>query len=68
MRTITLEYVEVINATEQLMVFSTVFDRKEWGLDLVLNTALPPQVQDLKIRALITKLERLTRKDVEKMS
>lgn len=68
MRKITFEYVEVINETEQLMVFSTMFDKKEWGLDILLNTALPAQVQDLKIRTIITKLEKLTRKDVTKMS
>jgi len=68
MRKIIFEYLEVLNETEQLIVFSTIFDRKSVGLDLKLNTALPAPIQDIQLRRTIVKLERLTRKDVEKMS
>lgn len=68
MRKVTLEYVEVVNETEQFMIFSTTFDKKDLGLELILNTALPLQVQDLRIRKTVERLEKLTRKDVSKMS
>lgn len=56
MRNIELIYVEVINETEQLMIFAFPVGKKAYGLDLMLNTALPATIQDIQIRKLITKL------------
>jgi len=65
MRKIEFYYVEVMNETEQFMVFTTTFDKKELGKDLVLNTALPPAIQDIQIRRTIALLEHVTRKKLE---
>lgn len=47
-------YVEVLNETEQLMVFSDA--AKNTGVELILNTALPIEVQDIQINKKITRL------------
>lgn len=47
-------YLEVLNETEQLIIFT---DKSEKiGLDLILNTALPAEIQDIQINKIITKL------------
>lgn len=66
MKDIEFYYLEIINETEQLMVFTTTFNRKEYGLDLMLNTALPIEVQDIQIRKIITKLNGISRKTLKK--
>ena len=48
------DYVEVINETEQLMIFTEGTGKT--GIDLILNTALPVQVQDIQINKKIAKL------------
>lgn len=55
-------YLEVVNETEQLMIFTTTFDKDLVGLDIMLNTALPVQVQDLKIARIVERLSKITRK------
>jgi len=64
MREIEFYGVYVLNETEQLLIFITTFDRKDYGLDLILNTALSPEVQDLQIAKTVNKLQSMTRKDV----
>ena len=66
MRKIELIYLEVLNETEQFIIFQTVFDKKPYGLDLTLNTALPAPVQDEKIRKIIERLSKINRKNVQK--
>ncbi len=63
MREIEFYGVYVLNETEQLLIFITTFDRKDYGLDLILNTALSPEVQDLQIAKTVNKLQSMTRKD-----
>jgi len=58
-------YLEVINETEQLMIFTIDFNRKKYGADLILNMALPIEVQDVKIRKTVTKAEQMTKKDAK---
>lgn len=53
---VNLIYVEVLNETEQYMIFAVDYEGKTYGLDIALNTALPAEVQDVQIRRLITKL------------
>jgi len=62
MRKVEFDYLEVLNETEQLMVFTIVFDKKEYGQTLLLNTALPIEVQDIRIRKTVTFLSDITRK------
>jgi len=64
MRKVEFYGVYVLNETEQLLIFTTTFDKKNYGLDFILNTALPPEVQDLQIIKIINKLQNITRKDV----
>ncbi len=58
-------YLEIVNATEQLMVFSTEYYGKPYGLEIILNTALPIEVQDGQIRKVIEKLATMKKADVE---
>lgn len=57
MKNAELIYVEVLNETEQLFIFAVESGKKSYGLDLILNTALPAEIQDIQMRKLITKLE-----------
>jgi len=65
MRKIEFAYLEILNLTEQYMIFTTTFNRKEYGVDITLNTALPIEVQDVKLRKIIKKLETMKTKDAE---
>jgi hypothetical protein len=47
-------YLEVLNETEQLMIFTT--KEEKIGIDLILNTALPIEIQNIQINKKITKL------------
>jgi hypothetical protein len=60
-------YVEVLNATEQLMVFTTVIDKKEYGAHLILNTALSIGMQDIHITNTINQVLALTKKSVKEI-
>jgi len=62
MKEVELYYLEVLNETEQFMIFTTTFNKELFGLDLTLNTALPAQVQDLKIARIIERLSKISRK------
>ncbi len=57
-------YLEIVNQTEQLMVFSTSYYGKEYGLEIILNTALPIEVQDEKLRKIIAKVASMKKADV----
>lgn len=65
MREVELIYVEVLNETEQVLVFATTFNNEPYGAPLTLNTALPVDVQDIQIRKTVTKLERMKTKDAK---
>jgi len=65
MRKAVLYYLEVLNETEQVLIFTVDFNNKKYGVDLILNTALSVQVQDVKIRKTIAKLEGMTRVDAK---
>jgi len=65
MREIVFDYLEVLNATEQLMVFLTVFNNQTYGTTLTLNTALPPRLQDAKIAEAVEALIDMNRKDAK---
>jgi len=58
MKNAELIYVEVLNETEHFFVFAVKnSDKQLCGLELILNLALPVEVQDIKIRKTITKVE-----------
>lgn len=65
MRKVEFAYLEIINNTEQLIIFVTTFNKKSYGADIILNTALPVEVQDVQIRKVIKKLETMKAKDVK---
>lgn len=67
MRKVELAYLEVMNETEQFMVFQTTFNKKEYGQSLMLNTALPVQVQDIQIERTVRTLETITAKKLDKV-
>lgn len=58
-------YLEVINETEQLMIFTVDFNKKKYGADLILNIALPILVQDEKIRKTVAKAKKMKRQDAK---
>ena len=63
MRKVELIYVEVINETEQLFIFETLFNKQNYAHMIVLNTALPIVTQDGLLCKLILSLANMTRKD-----
>lgn len=63
MRKVEFKYVEVLNETEQLMLFSTVFGGTEYGATVTLNTALSIKNQDIEIGKVVYQLENMKRKD-----
>lgn len=58
-------YVEVLNATEQLMIFTTVIDGEEYGDHLILNTALSVGMQDILITNTVNKVLAMTKKTIQ---
>ena len=63
MRKVEMLHLEVINETEQLYVFGTMFNKVVYAQQLMLNTALPIEMQDILFRNIIEFLESLKRKD-----
>lgn len=63
MREVELIYIEVMNETEQLFVFETVFNKKSYAYAIVLNTALSIKIQDMELSNCILSLANMTRKD-----
>ncbi len=61
MREIKLIYVEVLNETEHLFIFTTEFYGKAYGQMLTLNIALPVDVQDAKFNEALSTLVNITR-------
>lgn len=68
MREVELIYVEVMNETEQLFIFTATFNKEQYANTLILNTALPITVQDLEIIEVVESLATLTRKTAKKAS
>jgi len=65
MRKVELLYVEVLNETEHLFVFQTMFNKQPYARLITLNMALPVKVQDDLLRKLIIPLANMTRKDAD---
>jgi len=65
MRKVELTHVEVLNETEQILIFTTKFNKKDFGANLILNLALPVTVQDIQIRKTVLVLERMNRQDAK---
>lgn len=63
MRKVELLHLEVINETEQLYVFGTMFNGILYAQQLMLNTALPIEMQDELIKNMIEFLEKMKRED-----
>lgn len=66
MREIYLDYVEVLNETEQALVFKTLFNREEYGVLVTLNTAQKIPVQDAYIARELETLINIDRKAAKK--
>lgn len=62
MREIELIYVEVMNETEHLFIFTTKFNGEAYAQMLTLNIALPIVVQDSKFNEAIATLVNINRK------
>ena len=63
MRKVELIYVEVMNETEQVFVFETIFNKQPYAQMIVLNTALPIELQDRKLSKIILSLADMTKED-----
>lgn len=63
MRAVEFIYVEVINETEQVLVFEATFNGKSYAVPIVLNMALPIESQDVILVNAIVALGNMTRKD-----
>jgi len=61
MRKVELLYVEVLNETEQVFIFETVFNKQKYAQMITLNTALPIKMQDLELSKVILSLTNMTR-------
>lgn len=66
MRKVEFYYVEVLNETEQLIMFRTMFDKKPYATMRVINTVLPIEQQDSLLKIDIQALENITREDAKK--
>jgi len=65
MRKVEFMYLEILNETEQLMLFMTKFNRQDYGMVLVLNMALSIRSQDKQIADIVYKLEKLKTEDTK---
>ena len=63
MRKVELLYVEVLNETEQVFIFETVFNKQKYAQMITLNTALPIKIQDLELGKVILLLANMTREN-----
>jgi len=63
MRKVELLHLEVINETEQLYIFGTMFNKVLYAQQLMLNTALPIPMQDELIRGIVEFLKNMKRED-----
>jgi len=63
MRKVELIYLEVMNETEHLFVFETTFNSQTYALPVILNMALPTEIQDTELKKVIGSLANMTRKD-----
>ena len=63
MRKVELIYIEVMNETEQLFVFETTFNKQQYAIPLILNMALPVEIQDTQFGNVILSLVSMTRED-----
>ena len=63
MREVEFIYVEVMNETEQVLVFQTTFNGNSYAIPVILNTALPVEAQDVLLANAIAALANMTRKD-----
>lgn len=63
MRKVELLYVEVLNETEQIFIFETVFNKQKYAQMITLNTALPIKIQDLELGKVILSLANMTREN-----
>jgi len=61
MREVEFYYLEILNETEQLMIFRTTFNKEPYGEMLVLNTALPVKKQDEQIKQAVYRLRHMNR-------
>lgn len=72
MREVELEHVEPLNSTEQIMVFTTKFDKKKVGMTYILNVVFLESKKednwkhvDDEISNIVDKLAHTTRKDLQ---
>lgn len=63
MREVELIYLEVMNETEHLFVFETTFNKHQYAIPVIINMALPVEIQDEQISGLVMALVNMTRAD-----
>jgi len=63
MRKVEFVYAEVLNETEQLFIFTTVFNSQVYAKSVILNMILPVLSQDSEFNEAIQSLANMTRKD-----
>ena len=66
MREIELIYVEILNETEHLFIFTTTFNGQNYGQMLTLNMALPIVTQDSEFEKALATLININRKTAKK--
>jgi len=65
MRKVELAYVEILNETEQLFIFTTIFNKETYAQTIVMNMALPLHIQDIRFVEVISVLAEMTKKDAD---
>lgn len=66
MKQVELEYVEVLNETEQIFIFTTIFNGKKYANTLIINMALPVGIQDTEISNAVNALATMNREVASK--
>jgi hypothetical protein len=65
MREVVLQHVEVMNETEQVFVFVTVFNKETYGVPVIMNMVLSVEKQDAEFRKTILYMQNMKTKEAD---
>ena len=65
MREIEFIYTEVLNASEQLFIFSTTFNKMTYSHYVIVNTVQAVEIQDLNIATCVLTLQTMKKVDAK---
>ena len=62
MREVVLQHVEVMNETEQVFVFVTIFNKETYGVPVIMNMVLSVEKQDAEFRKTILYMQNMKKR------